>query len=106
MLPAMSTRAKQPVDIVAQGARGAAEALVGHEQRARCIVAEPDREEVARGLGLQGCGGDDFGDLARERERGNLIGQLEAAGFVGLRGIELKRAGPGIEAAQGTAAFP
>ena len=57
---------------MAQEPRGAADAFVGHEQRPGGVVAEADGEEMARGFGLQGRGGDDLRDLVRERERGDL----------------------------------
>jgi hypothetical protein len=81
LLKAHTKLLRQPVDIVANGPRGAAEAAVGHEQRARRVIAQADEQQLTTGRAAQFGAFDHGGNLVFEGEGGELVGELETASF-------------------------
>jgi hypothetical protein len=78
------------------GAKGG----IGHQHRARGIIGEADVEQLARRRGAQRRRLDHRRNLARERQRRELVRELKAPRFGGLRRVDDQVAHRRIEIAQ------
>ncbi len=91
---------RQPVDIVAERARGLAKMAIGHQHRACGIIGKADGQQFARDFAAQPRCIGGVADRIAQRGGGNMIGDLKPDAGGRLTGIDPQHAFARIEAVQ------